>query len=330
MAILERQPPQRTPEVRPSAGRERRWRPHRSARRSGGRYDPDPRGTRSLLVALLLACATLVTLEHQADGAVLDPARRAVGEVFGPVERATAAAVAPIAAVPDWFRTHDTLRDQVADLEAENARLRGDLATRDFDRNRLAEYDGLTAAAQAGGQALVPARVVAVGPAQTFSRTVTLDAGSAAGVAPDMTVVNADGLVGRVLRVTSTTSTVLLAVDGDSVVGARIGSSLEAGFLRGRGVLGDEGRLDLELIDESVVPAEGDVVVTWGSEDGAPYIAGVPVGRVTQVFLNVRETTQRAVIEPFVDFSSLDLVGVVVPSGTRSDRALVELDGTLQ
>jgi rod shape-determining protein MreC len=35
------------------------------------------------------------------------------------------------------------------------------------------------------------------------------------------------------------------------------------------------------------------------------------------------------VIEPYVDFSSLDLVGVVVPSGSRSDRALVEADGSL-
>jgi rod shape-determining protein MreC len=172
--------------------------------------------------------------------------------------------------------------------------------------------------------------VVGIGPAQSFSRTITIDAGSRAGVTPDMTVVNNDGLVGRVLRVTRTTATVLLILDGDSVVGGRIGSSLEAGFLRGRGVLGDDGRLDLELVDETVVPAQDDVVVTWGSRDGAPYVAGIPIGRVTQVFTNLRETTKRAVIEPFVDFSSLDLVGVVVPSGTRSDRAVIEADGSIR
>jgi rod shape-determining protein MreC len=36
------------------------------------------------------------------------------------------------------------------------------------------------------------------------------------------------------------------------------------------------------------------------------------------------------VIQPFVDFGALDVVGVVVPSGTRSDRAVVEADGRLQ
>jgi rod shape-determining protein MreC len=75
------------------------------------------------------------------------------------------------------------------------------------------------------------------------------------------------------------------------------------------------------------VPSRDDTVVTWGSEGGAPYVSGVPIGRVTQVYSSLRDTSHRAVIEPFVDFAALDLVGVVVPSGTDSDRAVVEADG---
>jgi rod shape-determining protein MreC len=145
--------------------------------------------------------------------------------------------------------------------------------------------------------------------------------------------VSAAGLVGRVIRVTSTTATVLLVIDADSTVGGRVGSSMKIGFLHGRGDLGDfgrEGRLDLELVDQTTVPARGDAVVTWGSEDGAPYVAGVPVGTVRSVYSSVRDSTQRAVIAPYVDFGALDLVGVVVPSGTDSDRAVVEPDGTLR
>nr|WP_227467927.1 rod shape-determining protein MreC [Nocardioides lijunqiniae] len=169
-----------------------------------------------------------------------------------------------------------------------------------------------------------------MGASQSFSSTVTIDAGASSGLRPDMTVVNNDGLVGRVLRVTRTTATVLLVIDADSVVGGRVGDSMEIGMLHGRGVLGDEGRLDLELIDQSVVPARGDTVVTWGSESGAPYVSGVPVGSISKVFANVRDGSQRAVIDPFVDFGALDLVGVVVPSGTESDRAVIEADGSLQ
>ena len=74
--------------------------------------------------------------------------------------------------------------------------------------------------------------------------------------------------------------------------------------------------------------AKGEAVVTWGSQDGAPYVTGVPIGRVDSVYSSLRETTQRAVIEPFVDFSALDVVGVVVPAGTQSDRGLIEGDGS--
>jgi rod shape-determining protein MreC len=159
---------------------------------------------------------------------------------------------------------------------------------------------------------------------------VTVDAGSDAGVHPDQTVLNDDGLVGRVLRVTPTSSTVLLIVDTESVVGGRAGADMKVGFLRGQGGLGDSGSLDLQLVDRSSAPARGDTIVTWGSHGGAPYVSGVPVGRVTDVFASLRESTQRAVIRPFVDFGALDLVGIVVPSGTRSDRGVIEADGSLQ
>jgi rod shape-determining protein MreC len=105
---------------------------------------------------------------------------------------------------------------------------------------------------------------------------------------------------------------------------------MEVGFLRGRGVIGEQGRLDLELVDEEVVPARRDTVVTWGSEGGAPYVTGVPIGRITTVFTSLRDQSQRAEIDPFVDFGALDVVGVVVPSGTDSDRAVIEADGSLR
>lgn len=290
------------------------------------------RRVRSTLVALLLTCATLLTVDGQGgeDGSPLEPARRGVGEVLGPAETVSAAVVRPFTAVSDWFRTRSSLRAELTALEAENAELRQRVRGSGLDRNRLEEYDGLTRAAEDLGQALVPARVVAFGPRQSFSRTVTIDAGTESGVRADMTVVNNDGLVGRVLRSTRTTSTVLLVLDAESVVGGRVGNSMELGFLRGRGVVSDQGRLDLELFDEATVPDKGSTVVTWGSEGGAPYVAGVPIGSVERVVTTARESSQRAVIKPFVDFSALDLVGVVVPSGTVGDRAVVEADGSIR
>ncbi len=286
---------------------------------------------RSRMIALVLACLTLMTLDHHpGPGSPLEPARDAMGSVFGPVESGTSSAIRPVTAIGNWFTTRRRMQDDIAELQSENSRLKAQQATSQYQRNQLAEYQGLTSAADTLRQALVPAHVVAYGPAQSFSRTVTIDAGSAAGVAPDQTVLNDDGLVGRVLRVTRTTATVLLIVDTESVVGGRVGASMKVGFLTGRGGLGDHGTLELQLVDQAAAPAEGDTVVTWGSKDGAPYVSGVPIGRVTAVYASLRESSQRAVISPYVDFGALDLVGVVVPSGTHSDRGLIEADGTLR
>ena len=306
----------------PSSGRERRW-------RGMDRLDSRNRPPRSLLAALVLASVTLITLDfHSRADSPVEPARRMVGEAFGPVQSATAGVVRPFTSIPSWFRTQGSLSQEIRSLEAENSELRSKVATAGLDANRLEEYDGLTQAAADLGRALVPARVVAYGSSQSFSNTVTIDAGSDAGLGPDMTVINNDGLVGRVLRVTRRNATVLLITDTESIVGGRVGSSMEIGFVHGNGSLADD-ELDLQLVDGAVIPAEHDTVVTWGSSQG-PYQRGVPVGRVTDVYTSLRESSQRAVIVPFVNFSALDVVGVMVPTGTMSDRAVIEADGALR
>lgn len=301
---------------------EKRWKKAKSSD-DHDRNRPSP----SVLVALLLASATMITLDAQTGvDSPLEPVRGAVGEAFGPAEVLAADVIRPFAAIPDYFGSRKDLREQVAELEADNAELRAQVNSTDFDRNRLSEYDGLARAASDSGYDLVPAHVIAIGSGQTFSHTVTIDAGSSSGLHADMTVLNNDGLVGRVVRVTRTTATVVLVVDAESTVGGRLASSMEIGFLNGRGVIDGTGRLDLDLMDDSVMANAGDVVTTWGSKGGAPFVSGIPVGEVVSVINSPRETSRRAVVKPFVDFTSLDLVGVVVPKGAETDRSVIKAD----
>ncbi|GAA3552096.1 rod shape-determining protein MreC [Nocardioides daeguensis] len=301
-------------------------------RRTGASREPERdagRPARSLVVALVLASAALMVVDKAGgDSSPVDPVRRVVGEVVGPVQAGVSAVVRPVVDLPGAVRTNASLRGDVKQLEAENADLRNQLAKAGYDDQRLAELEGLRAVAGDLGYALLPARVIAIGPAQSFSSTVTLDAGSDAGLHPDMTVVAAEGLVGRITSVTAHTATVLLIVDDTSSVGGRIGENMELGFVRGHGSLGTDDRLEMELADRNVVPKVGQQIVTWGSEGGSPYVAGVPIGTVGKVYESLRETSYRAVITPGVDFTALDLVGVVVPSGTRG--RVIEADGSLR
>jgi rod shape-determining protein MreC len=288
-------------------------------------FGRDRGGSSRLVVGLMLAASlTVITVDAASgDSSPVDPLRSAVGNVIGPVEAGTATATRPFRETLAYFSRNDDLRADVAKLSAQNSQLRSEVEQAPLDRNRLAELDGLTATANQTGYALVAARVVGMGPMQSFSRTVTIDAGTSSGIHKDMTVLNSDGLVGRVIATTRSTANVLLVLDTDSVVGGRLGSNMEIGFLRGRGVTGDRGRLDLDLVDNSVTPAKGDVVVTWGSQNGVPYVSGIPIGKVESVYSTPRELAKHAVVDPFVDFTSIDVVGVVVPRRTSGDRIVI-------
>lgn len=257
----------------------------------------------------MLVAVALISLDLTGRGA---PLRGAGSAVLGPVETAASAVVRPLTAVPDYVSARHRLRERGDALAAENARLRAEAERLPLDRGRLADYDRLARLTTTSGLRTVSAHVVGVGAAQSFGRTVTIDAGTSNGVRRDLTVLCADGLVGRVLTATHDTATVLLLVDRASVVGARLGTDAELGLLRGDGSLSGAGRMTLTAMDPTAVPAPGDTVVSWGSRNGVPYVAGVPIGRVEKVTSTPRQQTATVTVAPFVDFSALDLVAVVV------------------
>jgi rod shape-determining protein MreC len=271
----------------------------------------DRRRARTIAGLLMLASVTVVTLDSSSGSSPLQPARDVVASVLGPVEDAASTALRPVTSLPDHFRTVDSLRDDNARLAAQNQELAAQLEAAQAAQNRSDEIAGISAMVDASGFDVVAAQVTGIGPAQTFSRTVTIDAGLDQGVVPDLTVINASGLVGRVIAATADTATVLLIADAKSTVGGRLGDSMELGFLDGAGDISGDGSLELSLVDHTVSPRVGDNVVTWGSRNGAPYVAGVPNGTVTALHSSPAELTQTATVRPFVDFSSLDVVAVV-------------------
>jgi rod shape-determining protein MreC len=280
--------------------------------------------SRTVLVLLILASVTLITLDGTSgDGSPVAPLRTGAADVFGPAESVVSSAVRPIIDLPGRLSTVGEIQERNDRLESDNARLQAQLETSDLARNRADQLDGLFDVASQHGFHIVPAQVIALGPAQSFGQTVTIDAGTQDGVAADMTVLNDDGLVGRVLSADAFSSTVLLIVDADSVVGGRLASSMELGFLDGDGDLSADGTLSMSLVDKDALPQTGDTVVSWGSRNDAPYVPAVPIGQVLSVRRSPRELSATATVQPYVDFSALDIVGVVVGTDPRAARTQV-------
>jgi rod shape-determining protein MreC len=283
----------------------------------------DTRRTRTLLVLLLVTSITLIVVDHRGgDESPLRGLRSFAAAVFGPVEKAASAIAGPVSDAVDGVGNLGQGKDEAAELGKANEDLRRQLRSSELARNRAAELDELLRIAGAGRYGVVPAQVIAIGAAQTFSWTVTIDAGRADGIRPDMTVINGDGLVGRVKTVGPVTATVLLIIDPESAVGVRLEKSMEVGIASGEG--GDhDGELALQLLDSQSTVDTGDRLVSFGSRGASPYVPGVPVGEIVRVRRSLGTLTRTATVRPFVDFSTLDLVAVVVEPPRKNPRDAV-------
>jgi rod shape-determining protein MreC len=87
-------------------------------------------------------------------------------------------------------------------------------------------------------------------------------------------------------------------------VGVRIAGTQSIGVVSGQG----GNTYLLQLLDATGEIKVGDVLVARGSQDGKPFVPGVPVGTVTTVQSNASSITQNADV---VGISNLERIGVV-------------------
>lgn len=276
--------------------------------------------TRIVLAALLLVAFALITLDYRGGASSPVERLRDVGAMaFGPIEKGAAAVVSPIASSVTGLSRLGTYQQRIRTLERQNLRLRTQLHANDVTAKRSSEVRDLMNLAGRGRYTIVPANVVAIHGDESLEHTAALDAGRRDGVKPDMTVVSRKGLVGRVTHAGATTSTALFANDPSSAVGARLEGSDEIGVVHGQGTAG----MRLELLNPVAPVQPGDRLVTFGSQGDTPYVPGVPIGTVASVDATPGALTKTAAIRPFVDFTSLDIVGVVVKPPRRNPHDAV-------
>ncbi|MEV7236501.1 rod shape-determining protein MreC [Streptomyces sp. NPDC051020] len=280
----------------------------------------DTRESRLLLVLLIAIAFALITVDIRGgEESPVDGARRAAATAFGPVENGVAAAVDPVGNAIGAIRDSGERHNRIAALEQQNTELKTKLGSDDRNRNRVRELDKMLKESAAGQYGIKAAQVIAIGAAQGFSWTVTIDAGSNDGLKRDMTVINGDGLVGRVTTVGPDTATVLLANDPDFTVGTRMEKTDELGFATGQG----DRPLSVQFLNGKAQVKKGDRLVTFGSSKDKPFVPGVPVGEVVRVDPSGGDLTRTVYVRPYAGFSRLDIVGVVVQAPREDPRDMV-------
>ncbi len=140
-----------------------------------------------------------------------------------------------------------------------------------------------------------------------WMHSIIVNKGSKTGIKRDMVVVNYQGLVGRVVNVTSNTSEVLLITDSESAVGALIQTTRVHGILESS--LEGEEQLQMVHIPHDAPIPQSAVVITSGL--GSIFPKGLRLGYVKNVIPASDGLVKKIMVKPFVDFNSLEEVLII-------------------
>ncbi|WP_426731883.1 rod shape-determining protein MreC [Myxococcus faecalis] len=259
---------------------------------------------RPLIVGVLLLYPLVAFLLSGRKGRDPNPIDRAVIAITSPVQQALTATIeGSVSAVRHYLDLRGVRQENDA-LRLENLQLRASVQALGESRTENERLRKLLGYAEVAPGPEIPARVVGVNPVAKLL-SVRISGGEKDGVFRGMSVVTPDGIVGQVIRATSSYSDVALVTDTQSRVAVLVQRSRARGTASGAG----SGPLKLENMLRTEDVDNGDLIITSGT-DGI-YPPGLVVGRVTNLEKKEHGMFQGADIVPAVDTSKLEEVLVV-------------------
>lgn len=235
-----------------------------------------------------------------------------VGSVISPLQKIVYTVNDKIKNSFEFFLNFSKVKEENEELKAKNAELENKLVeyNRMKDENtRLREmfdyseanenydYIGCNIVGYSGGN---------------ISDGYIIDKGTEDGVEKDMIIITSVGLVGKVTKAESNFSIVQTILNENIAVAAMVESTRETtGILQG---ITDNKKNNLTKLSNIPIDSEikeGDVILTSGL--GGMYPKEIRIGEVVSVEVDSVGVMKTAIVNPYVDFSKLEELFVVVP-----------------
>lgn len=240
------------------------------------------------LLALVFVSILLMYLDHRENH--LDGIRKGVGAAVYPLRLAVDAPVR----LWGWLGKSTTSRN---DLELELGRLRAERLLTNARLQRLTALEAENARLRALLDARTRVRdevrvaeIMAVD-ANPYEHNLVIDIGSRDGVYDGQAIVDADGVVGQVIKTGVMTSQAVLISDADHALPVEVNRNGLRTIAVGTGEID---QLDLPFLPNNADVRAGDLLVTSGL--GGAFPAGYPVAVVNMV--------TRIPQEPFADVTA--------------------------
>lgn len=270
-----------------------------AARRRPGRkprHGSASRGGAQLFALFFLSVVLLIL--SRLDHDLLHKVRETSADIAAPVLEAVSVPVRYARRSFENASSYMDVFDEVERLKAENQSLKNWEWQAKRLEHRLNHMRALLNAVEEPALAFTTARVIAEarGP---FVRSVLVNVGQEQGVKPGYAVINAAGLVGRVVHVGDTAARVVLLNDLNSRVPVLVGPSAVRAVLAG-----DNAEMPrLEFLPDAARIYAGDEVYTSGDDGLLPR--GLRIGTVAS------DPQTKPVVRPYAQFDDLEYVSVL-------------------
>jgi rod shape-determining protein MreC len=177
-------------------------------------------GRRRVIILLVLTSILLITLDTRGN-ALIDRARGTLSLLLEPFDSAARTISRPVQNAWNGIVSYDDLRRENENLRAEIATQRG---AEIEARAAILEFQELLTLNRLLGTGSYPTVTAQVQGerASNFQYTVEINRGSTDGIEVGMPVVNGAGLVGKISRVFPNSAIVLLVIDPDFNIGAKV------------------------------------------------------------------------------------------------------------
>jgi rod shape-determining protein MreC len=275
-------------------------------------YDKTVRRRRAVLALLVVLSLLLLTAYFgESSGGSLHGVQRTFLTIVSPIQDGANKALKPVRDLFGWFGDTVHAKGQRDELRKQIDHLRPQLVAAQAEQRTYKQLISLYHLNRLGVSAYhpVPATVVGKSPNIWYS-TVTIDKGAPAGVKVNDPVINAEGLVGKVIAVEPDGAQVALITDSKMGVSARIGTSNATGIIQPK--VGAPNDLLLQYLPSTAQPNKGEYVVTSGTvagPDDSLYPPGLLIGQVTSVD---EESPYKSVnVHPIANLHNLDVVEVL-------------------
>lgn len=271
-------------------------------------------GLRPVIVLCVISILLLTFYIREGESGPIHGVRSVVTTITSPVRYAGSVVASPFNALGNVFSNLTASHETLSDLKAQNEELTAQVAELSEAQETASRLESLLGLQSTYNLESTAARIIGES-SDAWSRTVTIDKGSADGFAINMPVCNSAGVIGQIIEVSANTSTVRLITDENSGVSAMVQSTRAQGILQGQ----PDGTLRLEYVTTDADVQEGDIIVTSGI--GGVYPKGLPLGTVSTVVREENATYYTITVTPASSDTENNEEVLVITSLTSDQQA---------